>query len=190
MEDKKDIGVESSDEEIVNEEALGEEALGEEALGEEALGEEALGEEALGEEALVGGEGKEFAFAMAPVVRLMKAELDSDKMIRSRVKVEMNLWLEKICRKISEKMNESDYTMVGLDDLKTAIEPYEMVDDVEQERHRIVASMEKIKQDCDSLIRDVNRKFVSFDGPVIRYGDEESEDSEADETDDEMVDDL
>jgi len=25
---------------------------------------------------------------------------------------------------------------------------------------RIVASLEKIKQDCDSLIRDVNRKFI------------------------------
>ncbi len=133
-------------------------------------------------------EGREFAFAMAPVVRLMKAELDNDKMIRGRVKVEMNLWLEKICRKIAAKMNESDYTMVELDDFKTAIEPYEMVDDVEQERHRIVASLEKIKQDCDSLIRDVNRKFISFDGPVVRYGEEESESPEKDEADDEVED--
>jgi len=121
-------------------------------------------------------EDKGFAFAMAPVVRLMKNELDNDKMIRSRVKVEMNLWLEKVCRKVAVKMNESDYTMVELDDFKTAIEPYEMVDDVEQERHRIVASLEKIKQDCDSLIRDVNRKFVSYSGPVVRYGSDEDED--------------
>jgi len=169
MEDEIDNGVESSGDEMVNEEALGEEALGEEALEE--------------------GDSKEFAFAMAPVVRLMKAELDSDKMIRSRVKVEMNLWLEKICRKISDKMNESDYTMVELDDFKTAIEPYEMVDDVEQERHRIVASLEKIKQDCDSLIRDVNRKFVSFDGPVVRYGEEESDESESDDAEEDMLDD-
>ncbi|OYT27149.1 MAG: hypothetical protein B6U97_02315 [Candidatus Altiarchaeales archaeon ex4484_96] len=125
-------------------------------------------------------EGREFAFAMAPVVRIMKDELDNDKMIRSRVKVEMNLWLEKICRKISDKMNESDYTMVELDDFKTAIEPYEMVDDVEAERYRIVASLEKIKQDCDSLIRDVNRKFISFDGPVVRYGEQEPAEGEED----------
>jgi hypothetical protein len=101
-----------------------------------------------------------YAFAMAPVVRLMKDELDKDKMIRSRVKVEMNQWLEKICRKISKQMNRSDYTMVEVDDFKTAIEPYEMIDDVEGERMRIVATLEKIKQDCDSLIRDVNRKFI------------------------------
>jgi len=114
--------------------------------------------------------GREFAFAMAPIVRIMKEELDPDKMIRSRVKAEMNLWLEKICRKITKKMNESEYTMVELDDFKTAIEPYEMVDDVEQERYRIVTSLEKIKQDCDSLIRDVNRKFISYSGPVVTYG--------------------
>jgi hypothetical protein len=112
---------------------------------------------AAGEEVI---DESKYAFAMAPVVRLMKDELDKDKMIRGRVKVEMNLWLEKICRKISKQMNRSDYTMVEVDDFKTAIEPYEMIDDVEGERMRIVANLEKIKQDCDSLIRDVNRKFI------------------------------
>lgn len=102
-----------------------------------------------------------FAFPMAPIVRLMKAEMDSDKMIRRKVKEGMNLWLEGICRKVARTMNQSDYTMVETDDFKTAIEPYEMIDDVEKERERLVATMEKIKQDCDSLIMDVNRKFIS-----------------------------
>ncbi len=102
-----------------------------------------------------------FAFPMAPIVRLMKAELDQDKMIRRRVKEGMNVWLESLCRKVAKKMNQSDYTMVEIDDFKTAIEPYEMIDAVEQERARIVATMEKIKQDCDSLIMDVNRKFIT-----------------------------
>lgn len=122
--------------------------------------------------------GREFAFAMAPVVRIMKDELDSDKMIRSRVKVEMNLWLEKVCRKVAKVMNRSEYTMVETDDFKTAIEPYEMIEDVEGERHRIVATLEKIKQDCDSLIRDVDRKFITYPGPPttqITLEDEESE---------------
>lgn len=118
---------------------------------------------------------REFAFAMAPIVRLMKDELDNDKMIRSRVKAEMNQWLEKMCRKVSKRMNESDYTMVEMADFQTAIEPYEMVEDIEQERHRIVASLEKVKADCDSLIRDVNRKFISDDEDVVRYGTAEEE---------------
>jgi histone H3/H4 len=115
-------------------------------------------------------EGREFAFAMAPVVRLMREELDSDKLIRSRVKREMNLWLEKVCRKVTQEINKSEYTVVELDDFKTAIEPYEMIDDVEQERHRIVATLEKIKQDCDSLIRDVNRKFITYEPSKVEEG--------------------
>lgn len=108
-------------------------------------------------------EKEELAFAVAPIVRLMRDEFDSDKMIRRQVKVSMNKWLEKLCRKIARKMNESEYTVMEIDDFKTAIEPYELIDDVEGERHRIVATLEKIKQDCNSLIRDVSRKFVSPD---------------------------
>ena len=58
-------------------------------------------------------------------------------------------------------MNRSEYTMVEEVDFNTAIEPYEKIADVEGERHRIVATLEKIKQDCDSLIRDTNRKFIT-----------------------------
>ena len=102
-----------------------------------------------------------YAFAMAPVVRLMKEELDDDKMIRGRVKVRMNEWLEQMCRNVTKQMNRSEYTMVEEADFNTAIEPYEKIADVEGERHRIVATLEKIKQDCDSLIRDTNRKFIT-----------------------------
>jgi hypothetical protein len=108
-------------------------------------------------------EAAKFVFAMAPIVRVMKEELDNDKIVRRRVKEEMNLWLEKLCRKIAKKMNQSEYTVVELDDFKTAIEPYELIDDVEGERHRIVATLEMVKQNCDSLIRDVNRKFITPD---------------------------
>jgi len=156
--EKEHTGVEEEKvEEVEGAEVEGVEVEGVEVEGVEVEGAEVEGAE---EESR-----REFAFAMAPVVRIMKEELDKDKMIRSRVKVEMNLWLEKVCRKATQIMNRSEYTMVEVDDFKTAIEPYEMIDDVEQERHRIVISLEKIKQDCDSLIRDVNRKFIIYPGP-------------------------
>ena len=134
-----------------------EEEIKEISSGEE---DEELLEEAEGEDVEVEvPEG--FAFPMAPIVRLMKSELDSDKMIRRRVKEGMNDWLEAMCRRVSAQMNESEYTMVELDDFKTSIEPYEMIDSIEQERMRIIATLEKIKQDCDSLIMDVERKFMT-----------------------------
>jgi len=114
-----------------------------------------------GEEEFTEDDDAGFAFPMAPIVRIMKSEMDDDKMIRRKVKEGMNTWLESLCRKVARSMNQSDYTMVEIDDFKTAIEPYEMIDDVEKERERLVATMEKIKQDCDSLIMDVNRKFLS-----------------------------
>lgn len=112
-------------------------------------------------------EASKFAFAMAPVVRIMREELDNDKMIRRKVKEGMNMWLEKLCRKVARKMNESEYTVVESDDFKTAIEPYELIEEVELERKRIVGTLEKIKLDCDSLIRDVNRKFISEGGGLL-----------------------
>ncbi|MEM2918046.1 MAG: NFYB/HAP3 family transcription factor subunit [Candidatus Altiarchaeota archaeon] len=115
------------------------------------------------EEVLEEGLEREYAFPMAPIVRIMKEELDKDKMIRARVKIEMNKWLEQLCRRIARRMNRSEYTMVELSDFRTAIEPYERIDDIEIEKERIIASLEKIKYDCDSLIRDVQRKFIPME---------------------------
>lgn len=115
------------------------------------------------EEILEEGLEREYAFPMAPIVRIMKEELDKDKMIRARVKIEMNKWLEQLCRRIARRMNRSEYTMVELSDFRTAIEPYERIDDIEIEKERIIASLEKIKYDCDSLIRDVQRKFIPME---------------------------
>ncbi len=148
-EEKEEIVEEVTDEKVV--ESTEDEAT---EAPEDAV--ETEGEDEFSEE-----EESKFAFPMAPIVRLMKAEMDDDKMIRRRVKEGMNLWLESLCRKIAQKMNQSEYTMVEIDDFKTAIEPYEMIDEVEQERERIVANLEKIKQDCDTLIMDVNRKFLT-----------------------------
>lgn len=139
-----------------------------EAVEEEVVEEEVEAEESLeGDGEVAEGEEEESSryFAMSPVVRLMKEELDNDKMIRSRVKKGIVAWLEKIVRKVSKSMNASDYTMVEIEDFKTAVEPYELIDEVEEERKRIVATLEKIKADCDSLIRDVNRKFITHEFP-------------------------
>lgn len=146
----------------------------------EAVPEEDAPDEAVASEAVEAGEdeeveGEHLAFAMAPVVRLMKEELDNDKMIRRGVKVGMNKWLEKLARKVARKMNQSEYTVVEVDDLKTAIEPYEMIDDVELERQRIVATLEKIKMDCNSLIMDVSRKFITPETYSGKIEDDEEE---------------
>ena len=64
-------------------------------------------------------------FAKAELVRLMKMNLDSDKMIRERVKVEMNF--------------------------EEAVYPYTNIRKVNEERRRIIAHLDAIKADCDVL---------------------------------------
>ena len=96
---------------------------------------------------------------MAPVVRIMRQNLDKDKIIKKRVKEEMNKWLGRMCAKASKKINEKPYATVSLEDFKEAIEKYNDVDEMEKEKARIVANLRKIIEDCDRLIRDLDRRF-------------------------------
>lgn len=96
---------------------------------------------------------------MAPVVRIMRNNLDKDKIIKKRVKEEMNKWMGKVCTKVSKKINEKPYATVNLEDFKEAIEKYNDVDEMEKEKARIVANLRKIIEDCDKLIRDLDRRF-------------------------------
>ena len=48
-------------------------------------------------------------FAKAEVVRLMKENLDDDKMIRERVKVEMNKFLGEVLKNVCKQLNDYPY---------------------------------------------------------------------------------
>jgi len=96
---------------------------------------------------------------MAPIVRVMKSNLDTHKLIRKQVKEQMNLWLAKICSEVSKEMNISPYPTVDVPLFRQAIQKYENVEELKREKERIVVAMQKIKLDCDSLIRDLGHKF-------------------------------
>ena len=51
-------------------------------------------------------------FAKNEVYRLMKDNLDNDKMIKEQVKVEMNRFLYSILKNVCQKLNEYPYTTV------------------------------------------------------------------------------
>ncbi len=128
-----------SDEEIRNTE----ENIEEEEMSEEA---EELTEEA-----------EDLPFAKAEVVRLMKQHLDSDKMIRERVKVEMNKFLGDVLEKVCKQLNEYPYTTIEYEMLKESIYPYKNVERINEEKERILKHLDAIKADCDALSLDVRR---------------------------------
>jgi hypothetical protein len=102
-------------------------------------------------------EAENLPFAKAEVVRLMKQNLDSDKMIRERVKVEMNIFLGKILENVCKQLNEYPYTTIEYEMLKESIYPYKNVERINEEKERILKHLDAIKADCDALSLDVRR---------------------------------
>ena len=100
-------------------------------------------------------EDESLPFAKAEVVRLMKENLDSDKMIRERVKVEMNKFLGQILKQVCEQLNTYPYTSIEYDMLKEVLYPYQNITRINQEKERILLHLDAIKSDCDALSADV-----------------------------------
>lgn len=102
-------------------------------------------------------EQEDLPFAKAEVVRLMKQHLDRDKMIRERVKVEMNKFLGEVLENVCIQLNEYPYTTIEYDMLKESIYPYKNIKRINQEKERILMHLEAIKADCNALSMDVKR---------------------------------
>ena len=96
-------------------------------------------------------------FAKAEVVRLMKENLDDDKMIRERVKVEMNKFLGEVLKNVCKQLNEYPYTTIEYEMLKESIYPYTNIERINQEKERILLHLNAIKADCDALAMDVQK---------------------------------
>lgn len=102
-------------------------------------------------------EDDDLPFAKAEVVRLMKQNLDSDKMIRERVKVEMNKFLGEVLKNVCKQLNDYPYTTIEYEMLKESIYPYTNITRINQEKERILLHLDAIKADCDALSMDVKK---------------------------------
>ena len=98
-------------------------------------------------------------FAKNEVTRLMRENLDADKMIKDRVKVEMNRFLYSILKNVCGQLNEYPYTTVDYAMFKECIYPYTNIWKINQEKERILTHLDAIKADCDALARDVERSL-------------------------------
>ena len=112
-------------------------------------------------------------FAKAEVVRLMKQHLDDDKMIRERVKVEMNKFLGDVLANVCKQLNDYPYSTVEYEMLKESTYPYTNIERINEEKIRILKHLDAIKADCDALSMDVKATLKLNDKP---NQDEEEED--------------
>ena len=127
-------------------------------------------------------EDEKLPFAKAEVVRLMKENLDDDKMIRERVKVEMNKFLGDVLKNVCKQLNDYPYTTIEYEMLKESIYPYTNIERINQEKERILLHLNAIKADCDALAMDVQKtlklKDVVEEDTFVSFQAESEEDEE------------
>ncbi len=104
-------------------------------------------------------EKEKLPFPRATVTNMIRKHLDPGKQIKGRVKVEMNKWLGHMVEKISKEMNSYPYTYVDYSMFQDAVEKYTKLEEIAEERDRILKYLDKIKSDCDFLEREVKKKF-------------------------------
>lgn len=108
-------------------------------------------------------EKEKLPFAKNEVYRLMRENLDSDKMIRDQVKVEMNKFLGEILKNVCRQLNEYPYTTIEYEMLKECIYPYTNIERINEEKERILLHLNAIKADCDALAMDVQKTLKMKD---------------------------
>ena len=127
-------------------------------------------------------EEEKLPFAKAEVVRLMKENLDDDKMIRERVKVEMNKFLGEVLKNVCKQLNEYPYTTIEYEMLKESTYPYTNIERINQEKERILLHLEAIKADCNALAMDVQKtlklKDVVEEDSFVSFSSDEEEEEE------------
>ncbi len=126
---------------------------------EEVLDDEAPEDEEVKETDEQLEEDESLPFPMATVVRQVKKRTHS-KMISSKVKVAMNEFLGDVVSSVATEMGKTRYSMVEMDDFQRATKPYTYARELEKEKERVVAELEGMKQDLESLIREFQRKFA------------------------------
>ncbi|MCK4884193.1 MAG: hypothetical protein KAS30_04950 [Candidatus Diapherotrites archaeon] len=96
-------------------------------------------------------------FTNARVDRLMRKALTKKLMIRGKVRDSMNEFLGEIGSKATKEMGQTEYAYIEMDDFMKATEKYKKAEYLDEEKQRIVASLEKLKLDINALIRDLER---------------------------------
>jgi len=72
----------------------------------------------------------------------------------------MNNWLGEVAKDVAAKMNASRYTTLNLDDFSEATKRYEIADELDSEKERLIRGLEKLQLDIDALKRDIERRIT------------------------------
>lgn len=103
-------------------------------------------------------------FPRARIVNIMRQDIPDGKQIRSEVKEAMNIWLGGLLKRLSREMGATQFGSVGIADFQRATKPYDMITDIVKDEERLVAGLEKIRLDAESVQRELDRFFAAVKG--------------------------
>lgn len=97
------------------------------------------------------------AFPEACIVRIMKKNMDKEKMIKKEVKVAMNHWLKKLVTNVSKTMNSFPYVMMTKSEFNMGVKVYETLEEFQEEKERILSHLDAMKKDIGRLEKDLGK---------------------------------
>ena len=100
-------------------------------------------------------------YPTAAIMRILKANMDSEKMVKKEVKIALNKWLGEVTAQVAREMNKFPYVMLHMHELQKAIEPYENLEKFQEEKARILSHLEAIRKDVERLEKDLGKIEVS-----------------------------
>lgn len=96
-------------------------------------------------------------FPHSRVKDIIKSKQKDGVLIKKRAAIELNLWLGKIAEKVAEEVAKSDRAYVSVEDIWRITRKFDAVDIIEEEKKRIDAHLEAIKEDVNRAQTDLRR---------------------------------
>jgi hypothetical protein len=96
-------------------------------------------------------------FPHSRVKDIIKSKQKEGVLIKKRAAIELNLWLGKMAEKVAEEVAKSDRAYVSVEDIWRITKKFDAVDVIEEEKKRIDAHLEAIKEDVNRAQADLRR---------------------------------
>ncbi len=96
-------------------------------------------------------------FPHSRVKEIIKSKQKEGVLIKKRAAIELNLWLGKMAEKVAEEVAKSDRAYVSAEDIWRITRKFDSVDMIEEEKKRIDAHLEAIKEDVNRMQSDLRR---------------------------------
>ena len=81
------------------------------------------------------------------------------KMISSKVKVAMNLFLADLVEKVAKEMDKTRYSMVEMDDFNRGVKPFLMSEELDEQKEIVSKQLDAIRSMIEGMIKELDRKF-------------------------------